>query len=255
MISIKTTKALIISALVLLAGHLSAQNTDDGSSAIAESWTGIGVNYKPNKNLTLGLEEQLRLKSQDKLYNNSFTELSASYKLISGLKAGIGYRYINSYDDQGNIQGPETHHRLHYRLAYKTGINDLDLGLRLQYQTRKEQSVEDLAARKRWRVRTDMEYNIGNWKLDPKMSVELLYDLDDNPDDRVNKYRLSIGSTYKINKSMDIDFRYMYENGLGSSLEVVPHVLRINFTYTIKRKKKKVDETELKLENDSGSSN
>lgn len=250
----KTSKALLCIALIFAFGYTSAQTNEDQSSSIAESWIGAGINYKPTKSLTLGLEEQLRLKSQDKLYNSSFTELNASYKLIKGLKAGIGYRYINSYDDQGNVQGPETHHRMHYRLGYKTGINDLDLGLRLQYQNRREQSNEDVTPKQRWRVRTDMEYNIGNWKFDPKMSFELLYDLDEDPDDRENKYRLSIGSSYKINKSMDLEFRYMYENGLGSTLETVPHVLRLNFTYTIKKKKNKVENTDLKLDNDSPTS-
>lgn len=246
--NILITKVLFCFALVFFIGSASAQSGDEPSESIGESWTGVGLNYKPNKSLTLGIEEQLRLKSKDKLYKSSFTELNASYKLLQGLKAGIGYRYINSYDDQGKKQGSETHHRMHYRLAYKTDINDFDLGFRLQYQRKTEQSSEDIIPNERWRVKTDMEYNIGNWKLDPKLSFELLYDLDEDPDDRENKYRISIGSSYKINSAMKLDFRYMYENGLSTPLSTIPHVLRLNFTYTIK-KNNKIEEPELKLDN------
>jgi len=243
-------------ALLIMCASLPAQTGDDQASSIGESWIGAGVNYKPNKSLTLGLEEQLRLKSKNKLYKSSFTELHAAYKLWNGLKAGIGYRYINSYDDRGKKQGSETHHRMHYRLSYKMGVHDdIDLGLRLQYQNRREQNAEDLPSQSRWRVRTDMDYNISNWKLDPRIAFEYLSDIPNEDDDGKDKYRISIGSSYKINGSMKLDFRYMFEDELSTAAPERAHVLRLNYTYTIKPKKKvDLEEPALKLNNDSGAS-
>jgi len=72
-----------------------------------ELWTGLKVNFKPNKLWKLSLEHQYRFKDNASVMDQNFTELAVSRKLSKHFSLGLAGRYIRNNDTEGKY----TRHR------------------------------------------------------------------------------------------------------------------------------------------------
>lgn len=204
-----------------------------------ETWNSIALNYKLSKKLKLGLEQQLRLNDNSSNWNQNFTELSGRVKLNKNFNVRLEYRYLRRNDNEGNIQGTRKYHRIAINTGYSKKINRITLGTRLQYQTRSQ--FGDLAPlnsdpiqKFRWKI--SGEYNIKKWKLDPVFSAEIFQPLFTESD--LEKYRLTIGTKYDLKKWGSLKAFYRFEKELNVTYPLASHILGVNYTYTLKRKKK-----------------
>ena len=138
-----------------------------------ESWNAIKIQYDYTEKLSLGLEAQLRLKSIGDNYNMSFLEAHALYNLKPFLDVGAGYRNFDRLDDVGKKQGHEKYDRFFGFTQLKTQFNRLDLRFRVLHQVKTQRLVTiDPKDNSRWRYKLSTRYNIPNWGMDPRLSVE-----------------------------------------------------------------------------------
>ena len=232
----KKYKQSVIKLMLIIAVLFTSKNYAQTDSDWA-SWNTIGVEYKLNKKWSFGLEEQLRLKENISVVDNYFTQLSADYKLFKGFKLGAGVRYIRDNDNQGNIQGYENHFRFHIDAMYKHEINDFKIGYRLRYQNKNELGVsydEGDYANQNIRFKTSLEYNFKNWKLDPKFSAEIFNKFQEGDDNGFNKYRLTLGTDYKIKGFGKLGVFYRFEKDLNVDFPDTTNILGLKYTYSFK---------------------
>lgn len=226
-------------SITLMAVFFSGLSFGQSGDSDWGSWNTIGLEYKLDKKWTFSLEEQLRLKEDISVIDEYFTQVGAEYKLFKDFKIAGGLRYIRQNDNQGNIQGYENHFRYNIDAAYKHDINNFTLGYRLRYQNKNELGVsseEGDYANQNIRLKASIEYNISNWKLDPKFSAELFNHFEKEDDNGFSKYRLTFGTDYKIKKFGKIGVFYRFEKELNVDLPDVTNIIGLKYIYTLKNK-------------------
>jgi hypothetical protein len=216
--------------IILLVSHtgFARENRD------FESWSSVALDYTPHKKWTLGLEGELRLNNNSSEVDQYFTQLSVDYKIFANFELGGGLRYIRNNDTQGKIQGYENHFRFHLDLSYRHRIGPLELRYRVRYQNRNELGVspsEGDYANQHVRFKTTLIYKIKNWKLDPVFSAELFRHFEEGRETRFDKYRLTLGSGYRIKKLGKISLFYRIERTLNAFYPKTTNILMVKYTY------------------------
>ena len=204
-----------------------------------ETWTSAKVKLKPSKKLTFGLQGQFRLDNNSTELKGFFTELTGGYKLFKGMEIGLGLRYLNKNDNEGASQGNEHYFRYHFDASYKHKVARFSIKYRFRYQNRNEiglSSAEGDVNVQYFRLKTGVTYNIKNWKLDPVLSGEIFSKYEkDGYSNGFSDYRITIGTNYKIKKYGKIGMFYRLENEISSFYPKTTHIIRIKYTYTLKR--------------------
>lgn len=220
-------------ALCLFAASFAQDNSTTEVVRDFEAWTAAELNYKFNKKLRIGLQQQLRLKDDANTVDQYFTHLNLRYKLAKGLYVTPALRFIRENDDQGKIQGYENHLRWQTDLTYKHDVSRLALRYRMRYQSRQELQVED-ENNTAFRLKVGSEYNIKDWKLDPDMALEFFNNLDG--DNEWYRLRWTLGSEYSFDKAGDLGLYYRIEQDLIGANPKTTYILFLKYGYTIKKK-------------------
>lgn len=235
-------KNKIIALFILfLPGMVFAQEGEYVEVQDFETWTSIGLKFKPTKKWTFGLQEQMRLDNNSTEIKGFFTQLSGDYELFKNFEAGIGLRFIQKNDNQGKVQGYEHYFRYQFDASYKHKIERFSFKYRFRFQNRNEIGVskaEGDIATNYLRLKAKAGYNIKNWKLDPFISGEIFNQREDGINYGLTDYRITIGTSYKFKDAGKIGLYYRMEQEINTSYPMTTHILRLKYTYTFKNKKK-----------------
>ncbi len=223
----KNTIALLLIAITSI-GFAQTEDTKD-----LESWNSINLEYKLNKKWSFDLEAQLRLKENASEVSEYFGEFNTTYSISKNFKLGTGFRYIRENDNVGNVQGYENHFRYHLDALYKHKINDFSIKYRLRYQNKNELGVDDYE-NQHFRFKTAIKYNFKNWKLDPEISGELYNHFEKDEKNGFDKYRLTLGTDYKIKNMGSIGLFYRIEKELNVSIPETTNIIGLKYSYTFK---------------------
>lgn len=206
-----------------------------------EVWSAAELKYKWNKKWAFGLEEQLRFKNNASEVDQYFTQLSLKYIGFDHLEFGGALRFIRDNDNVGAVQGYENHLRFHVDLGYKYKLSKFSIKHRLRYQNRNELGISEEDgdyAKQNFRFKTSLKYNIKDWKFDPEIAGEIFYHKEFGEVSAFNKYRLTLGTDYKIKKFGEIGAFYRMEHELNVSFPKTTHIIGLSYVYTLKNKKK-----------------
>ena len=234
----KKVLLLLVVALSSAIGY--AQGDDFGTSLSVEG------DKKINKKLTVSIEAEMRTRDDVKTVDRWSGGLSASYKLLSWLKASAGYTFLYdnneriSYYEEGdgkvekgvvNVGEPKkcaqywgVRHRFQVSLigSYKLGDLELSLRERWQYTYRPEYTVDE-----RWSY-FDEDYDgeehtyRGKGKNLLRSRLQAEYKIHDFPGTpfanvelfnawSLEKTRYTIGCDWKINKQNSVGLFYRYQ--------------------------------------------
>ena len=219
----------LFSQLQLFAQDESVSAEDNQSF---ESWNALQLQYEPTEKLSLTLEAQLRLKSVGETYNMSFVEAQAIYDLQPFLDLGVGYRNFDRLDDVGKKQGHEQYNRFFGFAQVKTEFDQFVLRFRVQHQVKTQRYVTDQPKdNSRWRYKLSSRYNISNWDIDPRLSIEFFMLDEFYSNEAYDKFRLSIGSKKRFSNTNALSFKYQYEKKVGTSEPASFHILSLDTSF------------------------
>ena len=217
---------------------LSAQdelNTSNNQSYV--SWNALQLQYEPIEKLSLSLEAQLRLKSTGDTYKMSFFEAQAEYELKPFLEVGVGYRNSDQLDDVGKKQGHEKFNRFFGFAQAKASFNRFDFRFRVLHQVKTQRNVlVDPKENSRWRYKISSRYNIPNWELDPRFSIEFFMLEEFYSAEAYDKFRLSIGSKKRFSNTSALSFKYLFEKEVGIIEPVSYHILSLRYEFLFQEK-------------------
>ena len=219
--------------------HLFLYAQDDstqGGNQNFENWNALQVQYSPIDKLSLDIETQLRLKSTGDTYNMSFVQLQAQYEPQPYLEVGVGYRNFDRLDDIGKQQGHEKFNRFYGYVQAKKSFERFDIRFRLQHQVRNQlDNSESPKDNSRWRYKLSSIYNIPNWALDPRLSIEFFMLDEFYSKEAYDKYRLSLGTKKRFSKSTALSFKYLFEKNIGINGSKPFHILSLRYEYRFVR--------------------
>lgn len=204
-----------------------------------ETWSSVNLEYKPTKKWDFSLGQQIRLNNDSKEMDEFFTDLGIGYSLNKNFTLGLGTRYITENDNVGKIQGYENHLRFNFDFGFKHQVNNLKLKYRFRYQTKNELGVSEEEGdfvNNHFRLKIAGNYNIKKWKLDPSLSAEIFYHSEEGEENEFNKFRITLGTKYKIKGFGDIGIFYRIERELNATYPKTTNIAGLKYTYTIKTK-------------------
>ena len=208
-------------------------------TAVAQSESGLiagaEVEKKVNKQLSVGVEAELRTRNNFKTMDRWSVAIAASYKFNKWLKADVGYTLLNnnfrediSYKSSGayNSWRPSywgIRHRVHASLTGSHKFNNnikLSLRERWQYTYRPEKTVtrwdfdneqwEDKVrsgkGKNQLRSRLQVEYDKKKALFTPFASVELYNAW------AIEKIRYSVGTDINVSKQHSFSVYYRFQN-------------------------------------------
>ena len=185
----------------------------------------VEVTKKITKGLNLSFEEEHRSHSNFSATDRFSHCLELSYKPISVLKVGGAYNPMNY---NRGTKGWELRHRYYF---YATGYWDVGrftVSLRERFQSTKRQGVTETAKRANpklyLRSRLSVDYNIRKSKFEPFATVELFNTLNDPQNNRMDRVRLTAGTSYKLKKNHSVQLYYRYTNNLDEDEVSIHHV-------------------------------
>ena len=172
---------------------------------VNQSWTKISFEKKIPFSLRLELSQGLRLKDYVATFNQSFFELSLSYKDSNGLKINIPYRYTIFED--------KIKHRLSFGASYQYSIKPVILKYRIKfyrlYENGEPLGEEGVTLGNLIRNKFTIKYKSGK-KINPYISGELfhIFNTDNN---LLDEYRTSLGIEINLPRKNSIIFFYIFK--------------------------------------------
>ena len=199
-----------------------------------ETWSTVGASKKFENMLSLDLEQSLRLYSNSSMIDRYFTNLSATGTFNKYFSIGLGIRYIrdksksnNNYDNDIRYNGD---------LNFKHTANRFKFKYRLRFQAKNElgfsRSDGDFSTNT-LRLKTEVKYNIRNWKFGPEVSGEIFRESGRYILSSFNKFRFTIGTKYKINDLMDFKPFYRFEREIGVAYPLSTNVVGFKFVFNL----------------------
>ena len=214
-------------------------NNENFNNPIYESWNSVVANYRLNQHIEVSTEVQLRLKSSGEAYDMSLFEIQSVYEPVSFLEIGVGYRSFDRLENFDNDLDNIKYNRFYGFLKTSLQIDRLDLNFRLQHQVKNQITVSDNPKENsRWRYRLASRYNIPNWSLDPRFSVEFFIKNAFLTNEAYDKVRFSIGSKWDISKQRSLAFRYLLQSEVNTSNPMKYHILSLKYVFEIGSLKK-----------------
>lgn len=234
---LKTT--CLCGIILLLTIHAKGQDGTYIEVRDLETWSAAGVKLKLNKDWEFGLSEQLRLKTNSSIVSSYFTEVDATYGGWGNWEVGAGLRFIRDNDTEGDVQGYENHLRFNMDLGYKHKVERLKLSYRFRYQNKNElgfSASEGDYLNHHVRFKLGLDYNIKDWKLDPKVSTELFRHFETGEINGFDKFRVTIGTNYKVKKVGTFKAFYRMERELNATYPKTTNIIGVAYAYTFKIK-------------------
>jgi len=232
------SKFIILALNLLITTYGNAQ-TEDGTIVVTqdiETWSKVGLKFRPHKKFVLGLDQGFRFNKNSTLLDQLLTDVHFKYKPTNYLNFGLGLRYIS---DRGGNQLFDNDFRIHMDAIFKHKKNNFKFQYRFRYQNRNEiglSTAEGDHFKHYLRLKAGIKYNIKNWKLDPIFSSEIFRDMT-KVTGGFDKLRFTLGTTYNLKKYGELGTYYRLERELGSNYPKTTSIIGLNYVYTLKKKK------------------
>ena len=193
----------ILLLIVLLSGGVfvcRAQENDFGS------WISAGVTKDLSKRISLEAEEEVRIFKNFGEIDRFMTSFGGAFSIIKGVKAGTGYTWI--YDHDVKDTGWENRHRIFVYLQGKADLGRLTFTLREKFQMTyydKAQEDFDYSPQNYLRSRVQVAYDVKVSKIEPYLSAEMHYQLNNPKGNEIDNMRYTLGIAFPISKKLDLD--------------------------------------------------
>lgn len=217
-------KKLFVLVLVFTVNYSFSQVTSD-----AKLWTGISVIKKIN-NFELSFNEELRLHENFSTINKVFSEFGIAYKINNFLAISGNYRFNrkNNYE----LGGFYTNQRFNVDVSYKHKFNKFKFSYRtrLQHKIDYNKKTPYNLTKTYSRNKFSIKYKLSNVVV-PFLSYEFFYQF--NNQNIINRNRIALGSSLKINDTNSLKLFYMFEDKFNVKKLRYNHIWGINYVINI----------------------
>jgi len=219
-------KNLILFLLLYCSLWSCAQNQFDWGS-----WNTFSFSKPLNSKLSLGIDEELRLRENFSQLNLFYTNLGLTYKVAKDVKLSLTYRFIQKYLEQEFSY----RNRLMLDMGVKHKINLLTLSYRSRLQAEvKNYFTSENGHLKEWFWRHKFEAKYSIKKFNPYIGTELRYQLNDprSPENNAGWHRMRTfaGVDYEINKTNSVGIYYLNQFEFGVVNPNKIHVIGLEYS-------------------------
>ncbi len=191
----------------------------------AKIWGGLSISKKIN-DFKFSFSEELRTDENSSHVDKVFSEVGVQYKIRKGLYVAANYRF--NRDNDYESANYDIRHRIDIGLTYKYKLNDFRFAFRTKIQTKNALPNENNPTFSRNKV--SVKYKLKK-NLSPFIAYEFYYQFNDEK--VINRTRISLGTSYKINKRNAVKLFYMFENRFNVRNLKHNHIYGISYNIEI----------------------
>jgi len=199
-------------------------------------WCTFTVEKEFTKKLTIGINEELRLRENYSRLNLFYTNPYITYKIKKKLKLGFGYRFISKYMYKESEFSYK--HRLMFDISYKYKFKNIVLSYRSRIQGEVRDYNSDPQGKQPefyWRNKLDLGYEIG--KFTPYIGTEVRYQIIDPRFPESNygwhRARTYAGIDYEYNKKHSFGIMYLIQQEFDVDDPGTGYILGLEYTYKL----------------------
>lgn len=228
-------KYIAVLVLFLVCAGAYAQNESYGI------WTNAVAEYGKKK-WDFAAELEFRNRGlYDTLYRTSF-QPEFAYAIIKPLEIGFSYTIMSFYD--AKYDDNQVRHRVTPFIQGKLKAGRFGFSLREKYEvTYKDESdrvkesgkidTYKMNPEKAWRNKLKVNYDIPGIKLEPFVSAETFYQLNNPDGNRLEKIRYILGLEYKINKHHSVDISGILNHTVDKDEPGKEYIIGIGYKFDI----------------------
>jgi hypothetical protein len=223
-----------LSKLITLIFIFFCQN-NPGSSQTKDFqfWSDIKLEAEIFNNISVEIEEEIRLVDNISRIEDYFTDVGISYNFWDNFTFAGYYRFVRRNESDGRISNI---HRYYFDLEYEKKIRRYELSLRTRYQSRyKNINSDDLGYKpeNHNRNKISLAYDIYRSPLRPQVWFEVYYQLNNPESNVIDKIRFAPELRYRINKHISVDLYYMIEKEYNVNNPETNFILGTSFQYKL----------------------
>lgn len=199
-------------------------------------WATFTVEKDFTKKLTVGVDQEMRLRENYSRLNLFYTNPYVIYKVQKRIKLGLGYRFISKYMYQTNSFSYRN--RLMFDIAYKNKFKDVVIS----YRSRLQGELRDYNCDPQgkmpeyfWRNKFELGYDYK--KITPYIGTELRYQIIDPRNPRANygwhRARTYAGVDYDMNKKNTFGIMYLIQQEFDLDDPGTGYILGLSYKYTL----------------------
>lgn len=189
----------------------------------SELWIGAEASGKLFKNCKISIEEEIRFNEKIANHKSTLTNINLRYKIFDWLRIYGDYRFTlvpqdAKYRLDGGINFQHKIKPIHTKVDFRT-----------RYQWEKE--IGDQSVEKLIRPKLTLSYASKKIKWSPYILNEWFYLLDKEDGNRFNRYRIGLGTGYKLHKDHQLKIGYTYQERWTSKKIKVANIFRLGYSY------------------------
>ena len=184
----------------------------------------VAAEWKPVKNLSLSLAEEVRLKNMSSNLDRLYTTLDVSYKVYKYIKLGVSYSFHAMYKGADAAEQWQFRHRGRLHITGSYAVNNWGMSLRVMpevtYLDAPINPLEEVNPEWLMRTRFKVDYSFLDKPVDPYLSVEMFNPLKKVEDNTawINRLRYTVGVEWSVDAQNKFDFYYLLEHNMGQEI-------------------------------------
>jgi len=223
----------ILFTVILWPVFLNSQSNDFGV------WGNISLE-KNTKKWDFAAAAEVRAQSNASELNRSSIQLSTEYQLLKSLKLGASYQFMYFNDTKYNDFQPR--HRGSLFVQGRQKFGDFTIVLREKIQvTSKDESERIKKSGKidtykvnpewTWRNRIKVAYNIPDFPINPDISFETFYQLNNPEGNTFDKLRYTLTLNYKLSKQHSFKLYELIDQDINVTSPVTSLITGLGYTF------------------------
>ncbi len=204
------------------------------------TWYRVKAYGNLTKDLSLSVEQQVRLFDNSLKLNQTFTEIGLGYDLPKGFDIALAYRFSWSPNQDGSFSNK---HRYNVDVSFSEKFWKLRGKIRARVQHRPSSSFFNERLKPEdspvyVRLKGSINYRkLGDWT--PGIAFEVFFRVEDPNQMGANKFRYRVFLDYDLPKRNELGLFYMLETDYSGRTPEYFSIVGLSYAYEWKRPKKK----------------
>jgi hypothetical protein len=217
--------------IVLFIGALPVYKISNAQTTDFKLRAGLKVQKEISKKITASIEYEHRFDNYLTTFDQALIEPSISYDIIKPLSIGAEYRFMYDQDLKRQITYKQ---RGSLFIRIKKSFGDFDFKIRTAIQYGFDDLTNSTSNSRNKIVSRNtlsIDYNWFGTKFTPFAGYEFFYHVNNPNGGIINQWRFKIGSSYRISKSSDVFFNYIFENEFNVAYPIDAHVVGFGYSF------------------------
>ena len=193
-------------------------------------WLSLELDKPLTQRFSLQFKHTERFAQNITQWDLSYSDLGLGYNFTKHIEGSLNYRFINKFNPDYGIG---IRHRFYGELIFKKKIRPFIFAFRQRFQNQLEdvyKSEDGLIHEYYTRSKLTIKYDLNRFA--PYVASELYFKLVPGEQPLPNRYRVFLGSAYKINKTNKFSVYYLFDRRFNKKDPLTNYVIGVNYKHT-----------------------